>query len=67
MSTHPENTIPAFQEAIHTWMFKHHNSYAETLQKLDAFFEELGLLKADWSFFQSSLLAQKRLTKLSSC
>ena len=33
--------------AIHTCMFKGPKSYVETLQKMDAFFKELGLLKAD--------------------
>ncbi len=33
--------------AIHTYMFKDANSYAETLKKMDAFFKELGLLQTD--------------------
>lgn len=48
-------------------MFKDPKSYAETLQKMDALFKELGLLKADFSLFHRSVLAQKRLTKQSSC
>lgn len=33
--------------AIHTYMFKDPNSYAETLKKMDAFFSELGLVTAN--------------------
>lgn len=33
--------------AIHTYMFKDPNSYAETLIKMDAFISELGLLTAN--------------------
>ncbi|MDB6006913.1 MAG: hypothetical protein JWR15_3900, partial [Prosthecobacter sp.] len=39
--------LVAPKDAIHTYMFKDANSYAETLKTMDAFFKELGLLKAD--------------------
>ncbi len=39
--------LVAPKDAIHTYMFKDPTSYAETLKKMEAFFAELGLVKAD--------------------